>query len=124
MYLVVLVRNRRLDSDHTWAELMMSILGSHLFNLCRFVRLEYMDVIVFSFTSQKLCNQVLNCYDLGFCKRIGGGQLVMLIPMSTGTVTFYFFPQILSKNSFKYGLISPKNFSATVTRGIYTATYI
>lgn len=71
---------------------MMSILGAHLFNLRRFVLLEYMDAIVFrfynGFISQKLWDQVLNCYDLGFCKRVGGRQL------STGTVTFYFFPKL------------------------------
>lgn len=99
MYLVVSARNRRLDSDHTWAELMMSILGAHLFNLCRFVLLEYMDVMVFrfynGFTSQKLCNQVLNCYDLGFCKRVGGGNLQCWF--HCGTVTFYFFPKFCQK---------------------------
>lgn len=72
-------------------------LGCPPFNLCRFVLLKYIDLIVFrfdsGFTSQKLCDQVLTCYDLGFCKRVGGRQLVMLISVSTGTVTFYFFPR-------------------------------
>lgn len=75
----------------------MIIIGCPPFNLCRFLLLEYMAVIVFrfynGFTSQKLCDQVWNSYDLGFCKRVGGAQLAILIPVSTGTVTFYFFPK-------------------------------